>query len=195
MAAGREERFREDLASEIREKAGAVRMLFLDVDGVLTDGGVIYTGDDQESKRFHVRDGAGIKIAQGAGVEIGIITGRASAVVSRRAEELGIERVIQGSLEKRLSLDRLLSDGAYALEEVAYVGDDLLDLPVMGAVGFSACPADAHDFVRGAADYVCRKRGGGGAVREVIDLILEAKGVLKDIERKFLEGGDAECAE
>jgi len=176
----------EDLLAKIRR----IRLLLLDVDGVLTDGGILYFGESLEGKRFHVRDGAGIKLAQHAGLEVGILTGRASEVVARRAEELGISRILQGSLDKAGGVDILLADARYAPGEVGFVGDDVLDLAAMRKVGFRACPADAHDSVRQRADYVCRRPGGQGAVREVIDLLLGVQGKLERIERTYWEGGE-----
>ncbi len=177
-----------DLLAKIRR----IRLLVLDVDGVLTDGGIVYSGEDLEGKRFHVRDGAGIKLAQIAGLEVGILTGRASEVVARRAEELGITRILQGSLDKARGLDYLLSDERYSESEVAFVGDDLLDLAAMRKSAFRACPGDAHESVRKRCDYVCRLGGGQGAVREVIDLVLEVQGRLEALEQKYWEGSEDE---
>lgn len=167
----------------------AVRLLLLDVDGVLTDGGLFHANSGDEWKRFDVKDGAGIWIATKSGLEVGLLTGKTSDIVARRAEELGIVRVVQGALDKGPALEALLSEGRYPLKEVAYMGDDVLDLPVLGRVGLSACPSDAHELVRGRVHYVCSRPGGHGAVRELVDLILDVQGKLDTIVGRYGEDG------
>jgi 3-deoxy-D-manno-octulosonate 8-phosphate phosphatase (KDO 8-P phosphatase) len=159
-----------------REKAARVTLLLLDVDGVLTDGRIIYDADGRESKAFHVRDGHGIKMAQQAGVEVGIITGRRSPVVEIRARELGITLVRQGTPDKVATWREILTEKVRTPEETAYVGDDLVDIPLLRQVGFAAAVADAEAEVVEAADYVAVRRGGRGAVREITDFLLRARG-------------------
>jgi len=178
----------EQALPEILARAGRVRLLLLDVDGVLTDGGLDYgPGDGVESRRFDVKDGAGIYLAVKHGFEVGILTGKRSRAVEMRASDLGISRVVQGSRDKRKGLEEALADGKYAPEEVAYVGDDIIDLPVFAKVGFTACPSDAHSLVKARVDYVCSLPGGHGAVREVIDLILTSRGDMDAVLREFEE--------
>ncbi len=157
-----------------RKKLREIRAIFLDVDGVLTDGSIVYTSDGVESKAFHVQDGLGIRLAMEKGLRVGLITGRKSEVVERRAQELGITDLYQGSLDKASVLDEI--EAVYDLkdEQVAYMGDDILDLPVLRRVGFSAAPANAHPAVLQAVDLVTGNTGGNGAVREMIDYILAA---------------------
>lgn len=174
-------------SAHILERMKRVRFLLLDVDGVLTDGGLYYGNAGEEMKRFHVRDGAGIAIAQQAGIEVGLLTGKTSELVERRAADLGLKRVRQGALDKVPALMEMLGDGAFPLNEVAYMGDDVLDLPVIRRVGLSACPADAHELVRSRVHYVCAAPGGRGAVRELIDMILRAQGKMDGILARFGE--------
>jgi 3-deoxy-D-manno-octulosonate 8-phosphate phosphatase (KDO 8-P phosphatase) len=162
-----------------------IRLLLLDVDGVLTDGGIMYDANGVETKVFNVRDGHGIKMLQRHGIEVGIITGRTSVVVDIRAKELGIELVYQGSLKKLESyLDVKLKTG-FTDSQIAYVGDDVIDIPVMRRVIFAASPADALNEARSAAHYVTTLAGGKGAVREVCDLILKGRGLWGKIAERY----------
>lgn len=170
------------------EKLKGIRLLVLDVDGVMTDGGLTYSESGEEMRRFDIKDGAGIYMGIKAGLEVGILSGKTSTAVKKRADELGMRRVVQGAFDKSNALQEMLADGAYLLSEVAYMGDDMLDLPAMRAAGLSACPADAHAEVLARADYVCERPGGHGAVRELIDLILEVQGKLGPMARGFWEG-------
>ncbi|MBM4168897.1 MAG: HAD-IIIA family hydrolase [Ignavibacteria bacterium] len=158
-----------------RQNLKRIRLLLLDVDGVLTDGGIYLSGDGDEMKKFNIRDGYGIAKIQRAGVAVGIITGRTSPLVKRRAEELGIRELHQGVEDKMETYRRLKQK--YDLEDasIAYIGDDEPDLDILRIVGFSAAPLDAAEPVRKAVHYVCAVKGGEGAVREVIDLILESR--------------------
>jgi 3-deoxy-D-manno-octulosonate 8-phosphate phosphatase (KDO 8-P phosphatase) len=169
------------------EKAARVRLFLMDVDGVLTDGGIILDGEGRETKRFHVRDGHGIKMLQRAGVETGIITGRTSQVVEVRARELGVRIVRQGAHEKGRVLKEVLAELGVAPEESAYVGDDIVDLPVFREVGFSAAPRDAEPYVLDAVDFVSSRPGGMGAVREIIDYVLKAKDLWRTATSKYFE--------
>jgi len=161
--------------SDVRARLRKIRLLLLDVDGVMTDGGVYFSESGDEFKKFNIRDGYGIVKLQRAGIRVGIITGRVSQIVSRRAQELGISDVLQNLDDKGEAYEQLKA--RYALDDasIAYMGDDEFDLPVLEQVGFSAVPADAVDLVRTRVDYVCRHRGGEGAVREVIDLLLRSR--------------------
>ncbi len=169
-----------------REKAARIRLFLLDVDGVLTDGGIVYDANGLETKRFHVRDGHGIVMMRRAGIEVGIITGRNSPVTAVRARELGITLVIQGALDKAVALDRMLLDTGIPADAVSYVGDDIVDLPVFRRVGFRAAPADAESYVCEAADYVASKGGGQGAVREIVEFVLNAAGLWEKAASKYL---------
>lgn len=172
------------------EKARRTRLLLLDVDGVLTDGGIVYDQDGRETKRFHVRDGHGIKMLRRAGISTGIITGRTSGVVPVRARELGIDIVRQGAEDKVQVFRAILEETGLSPEETAYVGDDIVDLPLLRAVGFSASVADAEPYVRDAVDFVSSRGGGRGAVREIIEFILRATGSWDRAAAKHgVEGG------
>lgn len=151
-----------------------VKMLIMDVDGTLTDGKVYIGPHGEEFKAFNIQDGLGIKMLRGKGIIPAIITGRNSEIVDTRAKELGIDEVYQG-IENKLEIYNLLK-GKYDIfdEEVAYIGDDLNDLPIMNQVGLSCCVANAVDAVKDQVDYVAKRNGGEGAVREVIEMILWA---------------------
>ena len=157
--------------------APAQEVIFIlsDVDGVLTDGGIIYDNQGIETKRFHTRDGLGIKLWTQAGFRFGLLTGRVSHIVKLRANELGIDPVRQGFEDKLPAACALLEELDLTAEQVCYIGDDLPDLPVMKYVGWGVAVADAAPEVRAAADYVTTTPGGHGAVREVIEIALKAK--------------------
>ena len=152
-----------------------VRLFATDVDGVLTDGGMYYSESGDELKKFNTRDGMGIKLLQRAGLITALITMEETKLVMRRAEKLAIPEVHQGAREKLAVLRALAARHGLTLEEMAYIGDDVNDLEALKAVGFSAAPADAMPSVLKVVNYVCRKSGGEGAVREVVDLILAAQ--------------------
>jgi len=158
--------------------ARAIRLLLLDVDGVLTDGRLYYSNNGEELKAFHIQDGLGIKLLQRQGIEVGIITGRTSALLARRAAELGIQRVIQGREDKSCALDELLANTPLTLEQIAFMGDDLPDLPVMARVGLALTVADCSSTVAERAHWQARRGGGRGAVREAAEFILRAQGKL-----------------
>jgi len=160
----------------VLERARGVRLAIFDVDGVMTDG-TLYLGADGEAfKAFNILDGHGVKMLQGAGVAAAILSGRSSAAVSRRAAELAIEHVIQGSADKVADFEALIARLGVATEACAFVGDDLPDLAVMGRCGLAIAVANAVDAVKAAAHYVTRARGGAGAVREACELLLAARG-------------------
>ncbi len=161
--------------------SAAIRLFVMDVDGTLTDGTITYTADGTELKSFHARDGAGIKLLPRAGVQPAIVTGRSSPAVERRAKELGIDLVIQGAANKLEAVDRLRRDAGLEWGAVAFVGDDLTDIPPMRKAGFSAAPEDADPEVRRIATYVCTLPGGRGAVRDAIETLLRRQGAWDDI--------------
>jgi 3-deoxy-D-manno-octulosonate 8-phosphate phosphatase (KDO 8-P phosphatase) len=162
-----------------------IKLLLLDVDGVMTDGRIIFDSQGGETKAFDVKDGHGIKLVQRAGIRVGIITGRQSAIVDRRAAELGIELVYQGAKDKTLPFREILQKLSLRPEEVAYVGDDVVDLPVMRQVGFAATVADAVDEVKDTAHMVTRLGGGRGAVREICDYLLKESGRWEAVTRRY----------
>jgi 3-deoxy-D-manno-octulosonate 8-phosphate phosphatase (KDO 8-P phosphatase) len=166
---------------EIRKQAAGVRLLILDVDGVLTDGGLVFYGDGSEAKVFHVRDGYGIRLVQRAGIEVAILSGRSSEVVTHRAGELGIRLVVQGSKDKRADYEQMLEQRHLADTEVAYVGDDLMDIPVLRRVGLAVAVSDAVEPVHSCAHVTTMNRGGHGAVREVCDLLLQARAGREEV--------------
>lgn len=158
------------------DRAKDVRMLILDVDGVLTDGSIILDNNGNELKAFHVRDGHGIKMLQKAGIEIAIITGRRSGVVDRRATELGIRHVYQGALNKAVAYEDLRVTTGIPAGSIACIGDDIVDIPLLRRVALPVAVADATDEAKEAAVFVTKACGGRGAVREVCELILKATG-------------------
>ena len=170
-------------------KAARVRLFLVDVDGVLTDGGIVYDGNGVETKRFHVRDGHGIKMMQRAGIEVGVITGRTSEVVRIRAEELGISVVRQGVYDKVSAWREILREKRLSPEESAYVGDDIVDVPLLRQVGFAAAVDDAEEYVLSEADFISSRRGGHGAVREIIEFVLKSCGAWEKVSAKYFGAG------
>jgi len=164
------------LSRSLQAGLGKVRMLAMDVDGVLTDAGMYYSESGGELKKFNTRDGMGIKMLQAAGVVTAFITKEKTAIVERRGQKLAVPEVHQGVDDKLTDLTRLVRKHGLTLAQVAYIGDDVNDLETLQAVGFSAAPADAMPVVIQAVHYVCAKKGGEGAVRELADLILAARG-------------------
>ncbi|MDA1306836.1 MAG: HAD hydrolase family protein [Acidobacteria bacterium] len=161
---------------ELEARTRPLRLLLLDVDGVLTDGTVAIAGTGDEFKAFSIRDGAALIWAQRAGLEVGLLSGRASAATTRRAAELEIPLVVQGVTDKRASYLQLVTERGLKDDQVAYMGDDLIDLPVLRRVGLSAAPHDACDDVRQRVHYVTKAFAGHGAVREFVELILRGRG-------------------
>lgn len=157
-----------------------IRLLVLDVDGTMTDGGIYYDSHGTEIKKFAARDGAGLLIARSTGIKVMICTGRESEPVRRRATELKLDYVYQNVRRKSDFLREFMVQNGYAKEEVAYCGDDINDLAAMNLCGFVACPADASDIIRARADYICPQNGGHGAVRGAVQKILETDGRWKD---------------
>jgi 3-deoxy-D-manno-octulosonate 8-phosphate phosphatase (KDO 8-P phosphatase) len=157
----------------LRSVLQKIKLLLLDVDGVMTDGGIYTTNSGDEFKKFNAHDGYGIVKLQRTGIKVGIITGRVSKIVERRAEALGITDVYQNFENKIVAYESMKKKYTFADADIAYMGDDEFDLAVLKAVGFSAAPANAMPVVKNQVQYVCTRDGGSGAVREVIDLILK----------------------
>jgi 3-deoxy-D-manno-octulosonate 8-phosphate phosphatase (KDO 8-P phosphatase) len=172
--------------SALEDRLRSIRLLLLDVDGVLTDGRIIYEPfGGSELKAFDVKDGQGIRLLQTAGVQVGILSSRESDAVTQRASELGIDIVFQGAADKVATYERIHAELAMIPEQIAYMGDDLVDVPVMRRVGFAAAPADASPDVQQHAHYVCARGGGRGAVREVCEMLLKAQGAWEAIEERY----------
>ncbi len=171
---------------DLLELAKKIRLLLLDVDGVLTDGRLYFAEDGIELKAFNILDGHGIKMLQATGVEVGIVTGRQSALVARRAANLGITILLQGREDKFCAVEEILAEKKIALSEVAYVGDDLPDLAAIRNVGLGMTVANAYALVKQHAKYVTQARGGEGAVREVCDFIMRAQNTLEAELEKYV---------
>lgn len=166
------------VSTQVMAKAENIKLLILDVDGVLSDGFIYMGNNGEELKAFNVRDGYGIRCALTSNIEVAIITGRKAKLVEDRCKTLGITHLYQGQSDKLLAYRELLAKLTLTPEDVAYVGDDLIDWPVMAEIGLSVAVADAHPLLIPRADYVTRIAGGRGAVREVCDLLLLAQGKL-----------------
>ena len=162
-----------------------IKLLLLDVDGVLTDGRIIYDSSGAEIKAFHVRDGIGLRLLMAAGKQVGIITGRSSQALSHRCRDLGIDMLFDGVQEKGKVFQQVLDTHALSPEEVAFVGDDLPDLPPMRRAGLAVAVADAHPLVLNLAHMVTESCGGKGAVREVCEAILSAQGLWEKVLERF----------
>jgi 3-deoxy-D-manno-octulosonate 8-phosphate phosphatase (KDO 8-P phosphatase) len=176
----------EKYPATVWERARYIKLLVLDVDGVLTDGRIIFTDSGEEIKFFHVRDGQGIKLAQKAGIEVALLTGRHSKVVNRRAQDLGISSVFQGVADKAAILLELGRTRACQTQQIAVVGDDLVDLPLFAQAGLAMAVADAVEDVQKAAHWVTTLPGGRGAVREVCDLLLKAQGKYRALVQAMM---------
>ncbi len=171
---------------DINEKAARIRLVIFDVDGVLTDGSLFVGDDGQEYKAFNSRDGHGIKMLLKYGVDVAIITGRTSKVVEHRMANLGITHVYQGKLDKLPAYEELRGKLGISEEETAYVGDDVVDLPVMRRVGLAIAVQDAHPLVRQHSHWQTPSAGGRGAARDVCEMLMEAKGVLQGELERYL---------
>lgn len=172
----------------MQERLAKIRLLLLDVDGIMTDGRIVYDNNGIETKSFDVKDGHGLKLLQRAGIRIGIITGRQSEVVAFRARELAIDILYQGVKDKLVPYREILDNLGLGEEEVAYMGDDVVDLPILRRVGFAATVADAVPEVPPLVHYVTEKKGGRGAVREVCDLILKEGGHWEGVTARYFQG-------
>lgn len=175
-----------DLSPEQIEKIKQLKLLILDVDGVLTDGRLFFDQQGNEYKCFHARDGHGLKLLKQTGVEIAVISGRSSATVALRMKNLGIEHVYQGHENKRMAFQEILQNLQLTPNQVAHVGDDLLDLPIMTQVGFAIAVQDANFAVKQYADWCTQTLGGQGAAREVCDLIMQVQGSFDKVLQGYL---------
>jgi len=175
------------------EKARNIRMLVLDVDGVLTDGAIFMDNAGEEMKAFNVRDGHGIKLLQRAGIQVGILTGRTSGVVAGRAKDLGIDHVVQGSLNKSAGLDALLSGTGLCERDCAYMGDDILDLLPMRRCTLALAPKDAHPAVQQFADWLSAFNGGRGAVRQAVEGLILAGHAWRHVIQEPYGVSPADC--
>ena len=174
------------LSPDVGERARRVRLLLFDVDGVLTDGRIIFQGQQDEAKSFNARDGVGIRLAQRAGLRTGVITGRVSIATHRRGTELGMNEINQRAFDKLAVFNHILAKRRLSARDVCFMGDDLVDIPVMKRAGLAAAPADADPEARRAAHFVTDLEGGKGAAREVIEFILKVQGRWARVAGKYL---------
>jgi len=170
---------------EVLNRIRKIRLLMLDVDGVLTDGRIIMNDAGQESKHFDVKDGHGLKLIMRYGIDVVLLTGRSSSVVTHRAADLGIREVFQGILNKLDFFQQFITERGLSPEVVAYIGDDVVDIPVLKRIGFSVTVKDAVDEVKKKVHFITEQPGGRGAVREVCDLILKVQGKWDDVARRY----------
>ncbi len=175
-----------DLDPAVRERAAKIRLLVFDVDGVLTDGALFLGDDGQEYKAFHSRDGHGMKMLQRNGVELAIITGRTSRVVALRMESLGIGHVYQGQLDKLPAYETLKEKLGLSSEQVAYMGDDVVDLPIMRRAGLAIAVNDAHPLVLDNAHWRTARPGGRGAAREACEMLMQTQNTLETEMQRYL---------
>lgn len=173
--------------ADIREKAAAVHLMIFDVDGILTDGKLFFGPEGEELKVFHVLDGHGIRMLHEAGIRTAIISARKSAMVARRAEDLGIGHVYLGIQDKLSAFETLLRETGTTAENCGYMGDDVIDLPVLARTRFSASVPSAHEEVRRRVDHITAAPAGGGAVREVCDLLLKAQDKYRALLESYLK--------
>jgi 3-deoxy-D-manno-octulosonate 8-phosphate phosphatase (KDO 8-P phosphatase) len=171
-----------------RKLLSQIRLFATDVDGVLTDAGMYYAESGDEWKKFNTRDGMGIKLLQRAGIITAIVTQERTKLVARRAEKLAIPELHQGVMDKLSCLREMAARHRLTLSQVAYIGDDVNDLEALKAVGFSASPADGMPRIAAVVDYVCQKKGGEGAVREIVEMILEAQRSKVESQKSKVEG-------
>ena len=171
--------------TDITARAQRIKLLLMDCDGVLTDGRLWLTSDGDEQKAFHARDGQGISLLHRAGLRTGIITGRTSSAVDRRARDLKMSYVRQYAKDKIKALEEILAEAGVTTDECAYIGDDVVDIPVMRRVGLAVAVSDAVEETKQAAQYITALKGGQGAVREVCDLVLKAQGRWAELMERF----------
>lgn len=170
----------------MKTKLANIDLLLLDVDGVLTDGSITYSDSGEQIKSFHSRDGLGLRLLMDSGIGVGIITGRKSKALEYRCENLGITLLFDGIKDKSKALDTISARTGIAAENIAFVGDDLIDLPVMKRVGLSFCVPEAPEEVKTHSDIITSQKGGRGAVREICDSILKARGLWDAILNQYL---------
>ena len=173
------------MKNSIKEKLKGIKLLILDVDGVMTDGRIIMDNEGKEIKNFNVRDGHGLKLLQRYGIKVAILTGRQSKVVEHRAKDLDIKDVYQKVFNKKDVFEKIMKNHKLSPDEAAFIGDDIVDIPVLRRVGFSVAVADAADVVKKSVDYVARNSGGRGAVREICEMILKAQDKWPEIAAKY----------
>jgi 3-deoxy-D-manno-octulosonate 8-phosphate phosphatase (KDO 8-P phosphatase) len=171
---------------DLARRASAITLVVFDVDGVLTDGKILLHADGTESKQFDIKDGTAIVWAQRSGLTVGLLSARTSAATAQRAAQLGVTLVHQGVPSKLETYDRIAADAGVSDDQIAYMGDDVLDLPVLGRVGLAAAPCDAAADVRSRVHWVSRARGGDGAARDLIELILRAQGKWEGLLASYL---------
>lgn len=176
----------QNIPDTLAKKIKHIRLLALDVDGILTNGALTFTSSGEELKSFNILDGLGIKQLQTAGIEVALITGRTSPMVARRAKDLGIKQVQQGREDKQVALTELCNRLDIPLQETAYAGDDLPDLGAIRSAGVGFTVPNGHWYVQEHADYCTSAAGGSGAVREISDLLLKAQGKLDELLSKYL---------
>lgn len=170
----------------MKTKLANIELLLLDVDGVLTDGGITYSDSGDQIKTFNSRDGFGIRLLMDSGIGVGIITGRKSKALGLRCDNLGITLLFDGIKDKAKALDKIISQTGIMPEQIAFAGDDLMDFPVMKRVGVSFCVSDACQEVKDHSDIITNQKGGHGAVREICESILKAKDLWNAILNKYL---------
>ncbi|MCZ6563368.1 MAG: HAD-IIIA family hydrolase [Deltaproteobacteria bacterium] len=175
------------IPAKIRRKAQRIKLLLLDVDGVLSDGRIVVDNEGEEMKYFDARDGHGIRLLARAGIEVGLLTGRYSRVVSHRARDLGIRMVYQKVFNKVDVYQKIKRRKRLTDQEVAYVGDDIVDLPVLRRVGLSIAVRDAWEGLKYKVDYVTEQKGGRGAVREVVEMLLHAQGKWGEVTKSYYD--------
>jgi len=173
--------FLSDIPEDIFERASKIKLLITDIDGVLTDGGIIYDNDGQELKKFNVKDGFIVQYLRKNKILVGAITGRASKVVENRCEELKFDFHYHGVRDKGKRLQEIMDTLEISAEEVAYIGDDLIDLPILSLVGFAAVPSDAVEYIKPYVHHVSSISGGSGVFREVAEILLHSRGLLAEI--------------
>lgn len=177
----------QDLIPEyLLSKAQKIKAVVFDVDGVLTDGKIIYDNEHNELKHFNVKDGFIIKVLLGQGFVVGAITGRNSPVVKRRCEELGLSFHYHGSKNKEEHMNEVMKNFSLQTEHIAYIGDDWPDLPAMKLAGLKVCPADANHFVKSQTDWILQAKGGEGTIREMGEGILHAQNLFEEVVKKYL---------
>ncbi|MEE4244928.1 MAG: HAD hydrolase family protein [Kangiellaceae bacterium] len=176
----------QNLSEALLNKAKRIKLLIMDVDGVLSDGKVYYSANGDEIKNFNIKDGLGIKLLHHANIATAIITGRQSAIVQRRADELGIKHVIQGASDKRQAFNDIARTNNLDRQEIAHIGDDLPDLPLMIQSGLGIAVNDANWFVKQHADWITSANGGAGAVRNTAELLLTSRDILESTYQTYL---------
>lgn len=174
----------------LSDKAKKIKLVVFDIDGVMTDGSLFFGDDGQEYKAFNSFDGHGLRMLQECGVKVAVITGRKSNVVEHRMKDLGVTLIYQGYRDKTPAFEALLEEVKLPLDEITYVGDDVVDLPIMSQLDFAIATENAHPFVKQHAHWITPRSGGRGAARDVVEYILEAKGLLEDKLNSYLHNTD-----